>query len=60
MKSRLTMRAALAAGLPALARGIGRVRRWHRTLLTEAGHQAGRGNILTAAGLVLLHIFARA
>ena len=48
MKARLTMRAALALGLPSLARGIGRMRRASRDLLDRAGHEAGRGNVLTA------------
>ncbi|MDR7039860.1 hypothetical protein J2X36_004638 [Methylobacterium sp. BE186] len=58
MKARLTMRAALALGLPAVARGLGRLRRWHRDLLARAGHEAGRGNVLTAAGLLLLYALA--
>ena len=36
MKTRLTMRAALALGLPAVTRNIGRARRWSRGLLTRA------------------------
>lgn len=54
MKTRLTMRAALALGLPAVARGIGRLRRWHGDVLTRAGHEAGKGNVVSAAGLVVL------
>lgn len=56
MKARLTMRAALALGLSPVARNIGRGRRWCRALLDRAGHEAGRGNIVTAAGLVVLYI----
>lgn len=56
MKARLTMRAALAAGLPAVARNIGRARRWTRGLLTQAGHEAGRGNVITAAALLALYL----
>ncbi|GEP07390.1 hypothetical protein [Methylobacterium oxalidis] len=58
MKIRLTMRTALALGLPALARGLGRLRRWQRDLLARAGHEAGRGNVLTAAVLLLVHALA--
>ena len=53
MKSRLTMRAALMLGLPAVARNIGRARRWCHGLLARAGHEAGRGNVVTAAGLMV-------
>ena len=56
MKARLTMRAALALGLPAVARGIGRTRRVYRDLLARAGHEAGRGNVVTAAGLLALYL----
>ena len=58
MKSTLTMRGALALGLPAVARGIGRLRRLHRDLLAQAGHEAGRGNVLTAALLVAVYLMA--
>lgn len=56
MKARLTMRAALALGLPSLARGIGRMRRASRDLLDRAGHEAGRGNVLTATLLVAFYL----
>lgn len=56
MKTRLTMRAALALGLPSLARGIGRMRRASRDLLDRAGHEAGRGNVVTAAALAALYL----
>lgn len=58
MKTRLTMRAALALGLPSLARGIGRMRRASRSILDGAGHEAGRGNVLTATVLVALYLAA--
>lgn len=58
MKTRLTMRAALAFGLPSLARGIGRMRRASRNILDGAGHEAGRGNVLTATVLVALYLVA--
>lgn len=56
MRTRLTMRAALALGLPSLARGIGRMRRAGRDLLDRSGHEAGRGNVVTAAALVVLYL----
>lgn len=58
MKTRLTMRAALALGLPAVARGLGRLKRLRCNLLTEAGHEAGRGNVVTATVLVALYMVA--
>ena len=58
MTTRLTMRAALAFGLPSLARGIGRMRRASRNILDGAGHEAGRGNVLTATVLVALYLVA--
>ncbi|GJD73853.1 hypothetical protein [Methylobacterium goesingense] len=58
MKTRLTMRAALALGLPAVARDIGRMKRLRCNLLTEAGHEAGRGNVVTATVLVALYVVA--
>lgn len=56
MKYRLTMRAALALGLSPVARNIGRGRRWCRSLLDRAGHEAGKGNVITAAGLLALYM----
>jgi hypothetical protein len=58
MKTRLTMRAALALGLPAVARGIGRLNRMRRDLHDRAGHEAGRGNVVTATVLVALYVVA--
>jgi hypothetical protein len=58
MKTRLTMRAALALGLPAVARGISRLNRMRRDLLDRAGHEAGRGNVVTATVLVALYVVA--
>ena len=56
MKARLTMRAALPLGLPNAARGVGWARRFCRELLVRAGHEAGRGNVVTAAGLLLFYL----
>ena len=58
MKTRLTMRAALALGLPAVARGVGRLNRMRRALLARAGHEAGCGNVVTATVLVTLYLAA--
>jgi hypothetical protein len=58
MKTRLTMRAARALGLPAAARGIGRLNRMRCDLLSRAGHDAGRGNVVTATVLVALYVVA--
>ena len=52
------MRAALALGLPAVARGIGRLNRIRRDLLNRAGHEAGRGNVVTATVLVAFYVVA--
>lgn len=58
MKTRITMRAALALGPPAVARGLGRLKRIRCALLRDAGHEAGRGNVLTATVLVALYMAA--
>lgn len=55
MRTRLIMRAALALGLPAVARGLGRLKRIRCALLRDAGHEAGRGNVLTATVLAALY-----
>lgn len=56
MKTRITMRAALALGLPAAARGLGRLKRMRCAFLRDAGHEAGRGNVITAAVLIALYM----
>ncbi|KQP81113.1 hypothetical protein ASF60_22350 [Methylobacterium sp. Leaf113] len=58
MKTRIAMRAALALGLPAVARGLGRLKCLRCKLLPEAGHEAGRGNVVTATVLVALYVVA--
>lgn len=58
MKTRLTMRAALALGLLAVARSIGRLNRVRCSLLAQVGHEAGRGNVVTATVLVALYLAA--
>ena len=58
MKTRTTMRAALALGLPAVARGLGRLKRLRCALLRDAGHEVGRGNIIAATVLVALYVVA--
>ena len=59
MKTRLTMRAALALGLPAVARGAGRLERFRRKIIQEAGHEVGRGNVITATVLIAIYVAAR-
>lgn len=56
MKIRISQRAALSLGLADVARGLGRARRWRRAILAKAGHEAGRGNVITATGLVLFYL----
>ncbi|MCJ2079855.1 hypothetical protein [Methylobacterium sp. J-090] len=57
MKTAATMRATLALGLPSsIALGLGRMRRLHRVLLARAGHEAGRGNVITAAILLAVYM----
>lgn len=58
MKLRLSQRAALAFGYSDVARAIGRLRRWQRGVLKRAGHEAGRGNVVTAAVLVAVYVVA--
>ena len=58
MKTRITMRAALALGLPAVARGVGRLRRLRSDFLNHARHEARRGNVMTASVLVALYVVA--
>ena len=58
MKTQITMRAALALGLPAVARSLGRLKRIRCALLRDAGHEAGRGNVITATVLVALYMVA--
>ncbi|MCC0808709.1 hypothetical protein FPV16_21295 [Methylobacterium sp. W2] len=58
MKLRLTQRAALAFGYSDMARGIGRLQRWQRGILSRAGHEVGRGNVITAAVLVAVYMAA--
>ena len=58
MKTRLTMRAALVLGLPAVARGLGRLNRMRCDLLTRAGHEMGRGNVATATVLIAVYVVA--
>lgn len=57
-ETRLTMRAVLALGLPGMALGLGRTRRWRRALRDRAGSETGRGNLLTAGLLVAIYLAA--
>lgn len=56
MKIRISQRAALVLGLSSVARALGRARRWRHAVLDKAGHEAGRGNVVTATGLVILYL----
>ncbi|CAA2108973.1 hypothetical protein MBUL_04466 (plasmid) [Methylobacterium bullatum] len=58
MKLRLTQRAAVSLGHDDLARFLGRARRWRREVLKRAGHEASKGNVITAAVLVAAYIVA--
>lgn len=58
MKLRLTQRAAVALGYSDIARFLGRARRWRCNLLKRAGHEVGRGNVITAAVLVAVYVVA--
>ena len=55
---RNAMRAALALGMPAVARGLGRLRRLRSGLISRARHEARRGNVITAAVLAGLYLWA--
>ncbi|MCJ2131276.1 hypothetical protein [Methylobacterium sp. E-045] len=58
MKLRLTQRAAVSLGYSDMARFLGRARRWRCSLLKRAGHEVGRGNVITAAVLVAVYVVA--
>lgn len=58
MKTRLSMCAALALGLPAVALGVGRLNRIRLALLDRASHEAGRENVVTATMLNAIYIIA--
>ncbi|MHC1998850.1 hypothetical protein ACYQR9_00075 (plasmid) [Methylobacterium sp. CM6241] len=58
MKLRLTQRAAVSLGYSDIARLLGRARRWRCNLLKRAGHEVGRGNVITAAVLVAAYTVA--
>ncbi|MBK3399081.1 hypothetical protein [Methylobacterium ajmalii] len=55
MKLAATARLSLALGQPrGVAFGLMRLRAIQRQVLAAAGHEAGRGNVVTAAGLLVL------
>ena len=55
MKLATTARLSLALGQPrSVAYGLMRLRAIRRQVLAEAGHEAGKGNVVTAAGLFVL------
>lgn len=57
MKLATTARLSLALGQPrGVAFGMMRLRVIRRRVLTRAGHEAGKGNVVTAAALILLYL----
>lgn len=42
-----------------LSSRLARVTRYYRAILAAAGHEASRGNVVSAAGLLLLYWLAR-
>lgn len=55
MKTTATARLSLALGQPrGVAFGLMRLRAIQRQVLARAGHEAGKGNVVTAAALILL------
>jgi len=55
VKIATTARLSLALGQPrGVAFGLMRLRAIQRQVLARAGHEAGKGNIVTAAGLLVL------
>lgn len=55
MKLAATARLSLALGQPrGVAFGLMRLRAIQRQVLAQAGHEAGKGNVITAAGLLVL------
>ena len=55
MKLATTARLSLAVGQPrGVAFGLMRLRAIQRQVLARAGHEAGKGNVVTAAGLLIL------
>ncbi|GJD66599.1 hypothetical protein [Methylobacterium frigidaeris] len=55
MKLATTARLSLALGQPrGVAFGLMRLRAIQRRILAKAGHEAGKGNVITAAGLLVL------
>ncbi|SFV14497.1 hypothetical protein SAMN02799631_05884 [Methylobacterium sp. 174MFSha1.1] len=55
MKLATTARLSLALGQPRrVAFGLMRLRAIQRQVLARAGHEAGKGNVVTAAALILL------
>lgn len=50
------METALALGMPAVALGVGRLQRWGRAMLDQAGSEARRSNLLAALALGVLYL----
>ncbi|KMO20719.1 hypothetical protein [Methylobacterium platani] len=57
MKIATTARLSLALGQPhGVAFGLMRLRAIQRQVLARAGHEAGKGNVVTAAVLIVLYL----
>lgn len=48
----------MSLGNSDIARLLGQARRWRCNLLKRAGHEVGRGNVITAAVLVAVYVVA--
>ncbi len=57
MKTAATARLSLAIGQPrSVAFGLMRLRAIRRQMLAKAGHEAGKGNVVTATALLVLYL----
>lgn len=57
MKTAATARLSLALGQPrGVAFGMMRLRAIRRQVLNRAGHEAGKGNVITATALIVLYL----
>jgi len=57
VKLAATARLSLALGQPrSVAYGLMRLRAMQRRILAEAGHEAGKGNVITAVVLFVLYL----
>ncbi len=56
MKIATTARLSLALGQPHGVASLMRLRAIQRQVLARAGHEAGKGNVVTAAVLIVLYL----